>query len=34
MVNIFLKKSYTECGRETCPKPFSGKLKSSISLDH
>ena len=31
--NIFLEKSYTKCGRETSPRPFSGKLKLSISLD-
>ena len=29
---IFLEKSYTKCGGETSPKPFSGKLKLSISL--
>ena len=28
--NIFLGKSYTKCGRETIPRPFS---KLSISLD-
>ena len=33
MRNIFLEKSYTKCGGETSPKPFSGKLKLSISLD-
>ena len=33
MRNIFLEKSYTECGRETIPRPFSKKSKSSISLD-
>ena len=31
--NIFLEKSYTKCGRETSPRPFSEKLKLSISLD-
>ena len=31
--NIFVAKSYTKCGRETSPRPFSGKLKLSISLD-
>ena len=31
--NIFLEKSYTKCGRETSPRPFSAKLKLSISLD-
>ena len=33
MKNIFLYKSYTKCGGETSPRPFSGKLKLSISLD-
>ena len=33
MTNIFLGKSYRECGEETGPKPFSEKLKLSISLD-
>ena len=33
MRNIFLEKSYTKCGAETSPRPFSGKLKLSISLD-
>ena len=32
MSNIFLEKSYTKCGWETSPRPFSGKLKLSISL--
>ena len=31
--NIFIEKSYTKCGEETSPRPFSEKLKSSISLD-
>ena len=31
--NIFLEKSYTKCGGETIPRPFSKKLKLSISLD-
>ena len=31
--NIFLEKSYTECGAETSPRPLSEKLKLSISLD-
>ena len=31
--DIFLEKSYTKCGGETSPRPFSGKLKLSISLD-
>ena len=30
---IFLEKSYTECGKKTSPRPFSEKLKLSISLD-
>ena len=33
MSNIFLGKSYTKCGAETNPRPFSGRLKLSISLD-
>ena len=33
MRNIFLEKSYTKCGRETIPRPFSKKSKLSISLD-
>ena len=33
MKNIFLEKSYTKCGGETSPRPFSEKLKLSISLD-
>ena len=33
MINIFLEKSYTKYGRETIPRPFSKKSKSSISLD-
>ena len=32
MRNIFLKKSYTKCGWETSARPFSEKLKLSISL--
>ena len=31
--NIFLEKSYTKCGGETSPRPFSKKSKLSISLD-
>ena len=31
--NIFLEKSCTKCGGETSARPFSGKLKLSISLD-
>ena len=33
MTNIFLEKSYTKCGVETIPRPFSKKSKLSISLD-
>ena len=33
MANIFLDKSYTRCGGETIPRPFSKKSKLSISLD-
>ena len=33
MRNTFLEKSYTKCGGETRPRPFSRKLKLSISLD-
>ena len=33
MRNIFLEKSYTKCGRETIPRPFSRKSKLSKSLD-
>ena len=32
MNDIFLQKSYTECGRETSPRPFFEKLILSISL--
>ena len=31
--NTILEKSYTECGGQTSPRPFFGKLKLSISLD-
>ena len=31
--NIFLEKSYTKCGRETIPRPFSKKSKLSLTLD-
>ena len=31
--NIFVEKSYTKCGGETIPRPFSKKSKLSISLD-
>ena len=27
MKNIFLEKSYSECGGETSPRPFSEKIK-------
>ena len=33
MRNIFLEKSYTKCSEETSPKPFSEKLKLSVSLN-
>ena len=33
MRNVFLEKSSTECGKETCPRPFFKKSKFSISLD-
>ena len=33
MSEIFLPKSYAECGRETSPKPFFEKLNLLISLD-
>ena len=33
MGNSFHENSYSKCGRETNPRPFSGKLKLSISLD-
>ena len=33
MGNIFLEKSCPKCGAETSFRPFSGKLKLSISLD-
>ena len=32
MGNIFLEKLYTKCGAEASPRPFSKKLKLSISL--
>ena len=31
--NIFIEKSCTKCVEETSPRPFSGKLELSISLD-
>ena len=33
MRNIFLEKLYIKCGGETRPRPISGKIKLSISLD-
>ena len=33
MKNIFLEKSYIECGGENSSRPFSKKIKLSISLD-
>ena len=33
MRNVFLEKPFTKCGEETRPRPFSEKLKMSISLD-
>ena len=33
MKNIFLEKPYTKYGGETSPRPFTEKLKLSISLD-
>ena len=33
MTSIFREKSYTNCGGETSPRPFSDNLKLSISLD-
>ena len=33
MKDIFLEKSYTDCGEETSLRLFSGKLKMSVSLD-
>ena len=31
--NIFLEKSYTKCDGQISPRPFSEKLKLSVSLD-
>ena len=31
--NIFLEKSYSKCGGETSPRPFSEKLSLRISVD-
>ena len=33
MTSTFLDKSYTKCGQKTSPRPFSEKLKLSISVD-
>ena len=33
MGNIFLEKSYRECGEETIPRPFSKISKLRVSLD-
>ena len=33
MRKIFLEKSYTKCGGETIPRPFSKKSKLSIFLN-
>ena len=33
MRKSFFEKSFTKCGGETSPRPISGKLKLSISLD-
>ena len=33
MINIFVEKSYTKCGRESVPRPFSQKSKLVLSLD-
>ena len=33
MGNIFLEKSYIKCGGGASSRPFSGKLKMSISVD-
>ena len=33
MRNIFLEKSYTICGGDAIPRPFSKNSKFSISLD-
>ena len=33
MRKFFPENSYTKCGGETNPRPFSEKLKLSISLD-
>ena len=33
MRNIFIEKSNSKCGGQTSPRPFSEKLKLSLSLD-
>ena len=33
MRNNFLEESYTKCGGETSPRPFSKKLKLDMSLN-
>ena len=33
MRHVCLEKSFTKCGRETTPRPFSKESKLSISLD-
>ena len=33
MRNVFLEKSFKKCDGETSPRPFSEKLKMSISFD-
>ena len=33
MTNIFIEKSYTKCGGEIIPRPFSKKPNLSLSLD-
>ena len=33
MRDIFLEKSYTKCGKETIPRPFSKESKLCISPD-
>ena len=33
MRNICVEKSYTKCGGETIPRPFSKKSNLSVSLD-
>ena len=33
MRNIFVEKSFTKCGGETIPRPFSKISKLSLSLD-